>query len=362
MGRLSRDPSEPYEGKETMWLMQAVVLTCVSASMAIPVGKDESTEELNLRVIGNSVVFDAERDLSKGLTEAASLKRKVRKAILSYRSGKKEIADLEARIQVAQQQLIGLNAQLANVTTVAANNRLVGSIAVLEGQIRLAQQGLADLKDQEQKARASLMELQESYVQAILDMRVLADKLDAEYEDRKDDPEIASQVAEFSKSRGKDLAFGPSNTWRSNGRKLAELEESVTSERIPLRGDSGTFYATVVVNGEHTTEMVVDSGASLISLPFAMAREMGLEPKAGDRQILLTIADGSTITGYLKTARSVRVGTFELENVECAVLGPEATNAEPLLGMSFLGEFQFDLDSSDGTLGLTQIDDLSPRR
>jgi clan AA aspartic protease (TIGR02281 family) len=311
-------------------------------------------ERFELRVMGNAVVFNAERELSRKLGEAASLKRKARKAFLSYRTVRNQIADLEQKIRQGQQQLVGLNAQLANVTTVAANNRLVGAIAGLEGQLRLAVQGLEDLEEREQSARASLSEMQEAYIQIILDSRTLVDELNAAYEEQKNDVEVTDQVAEFSQARGKELTFGPSNTWKSNGRKLAELEETITRERIPLRGDSGTFYATVVVNGEHTTEMVVDSGASLITLPYDLAARLGMPPKADDQRIRLTIADGSTITGYLKTAKSIRVGTFEVNNVKCAVLGPEAVNAEPLLGMSFLGEFQFDLDAADQSLGLIQ--------
>jgi len=325
-------------------------------------GEQTENEQFELRVIGNSVTFEGERDLSKGLAKAASLKRAIRKAALPSQRLKKQISDLETRMKLAQQQMVGLNAQLANVNSVAANNRLVGAINALEGQMQLARQGLEELKEQEKQARAALAASQEEYVENILAMRELVDRLNSEYEARSDDSDIARQVAEFEKARGKEFAFGPSNTWRSNGRKLADLEESITLERIPLRGDSGTFYATVVVNGEHTAEMVVDSGASMITLPFTLASRMGMEPRADDQRILLTIADGSTITGYVKTAKSVRVGTFELNDVRCAVLGPDATNAEPLLGMSFLGEFQFDLDAADETLGLIRIEEPKSRR
>ena len=83
---------------------------------------------------------------------------------------------------------------------------------------------------------------------------------------------------------------------------------------------------------------------------------MGLKPETSDKRILIEIADGSTITGVLKKIATVRVGTFEVKDVECAVLGPEAVSATPLLGMTFLGEFQFQLDAADSTLGMTQIE------
>jgi predicted aspartyl protease len=36
----------------------------------------------------------------------------------------------------------------------------------------------------------------------------------------------------------------------------------------------------------------------------------------------------------------IRVGKFTVKDVECAVLGPEAVNAESMLGMSFLRHFK----------------------
>jgi aspartyl protease family protein len=53
---------------------------------------------------------------------------------------------------------------------------------------------------------------------------------------------------------------------------------------------------------------------------------------------------------------SVRVGKFTAENVECVVLGEQAINAPPLLGMSFLGQFKFELDAAQSLLKLVKVD------
>jgi aspartyl protease family protein len=101
--------------------------------------------------------------------------------------------------------------------------------------------------------------------------------------------------------------------------------------------------------------MMVDSGASMISLPFALAEKMGLKPSQGDPKITLQLADGREIEGHRKIIPSVRVGKFTVEKVECAVLGEDAVNAEPLLGMSFLGHFKFELDTDAKTLTMVKI-------
>ncbi len=315
----------------------------------------EQAPELELRVTGSNVVFTGERDLSRGISESATLKRKVKQATIPLRQIQLEINRLEIGMVQAEQQLVTLNAQLANVQDVATNNRLVGALNTVEGQMSLARKSLEGLKEKENRARTQLNEAREAYVQNIIDLRKLADELSAGYETAKDSPEIQERLKTLTAESGKELKFELSSL-TGNLKKLVELEKSVHEEKISLRRDGNTFYASVVINGKHTTEMVVDSGASLISLPYELAISMGLKPEPSDKRILIEIADGSTITGVLKKIASVRVGTFEVKDVECAVLGPEAVSATPLLGMTFLGEFQFQLDSADATLGMTQIE------
>lgn len=319
---------------------------------------DRSGESLNLelKVSGTNAVLSAERDLSRGLTEVTALKRKVKLAAKPVRDLQQEINVLENKMIQAEQQLVGLNAQLANVNDVASNNRLVGAINTVEGQLSLAKKSLENLKEKETTARAALNKSREDYVQQVLDLTKLSTQIEEVYSGASENTQLQESLAQLRKESGKDLKLQPSSSLASTQRKLKELEESIQTEKITLRREGNTFYASVVINGKHTQEMIVDTGASMISLPYEMAVSMGLKPEANDKRILLTIADGSTITAHLKVIDSVRVGTFVAEKVQCAVLGPEAVNAEPLLGMSFLGEFQFNLDAAEGTLGLTQIE------
>ena len=317
---------------------------------------DATPLKLELKVSGSNAVLVAERELSKGVTEAASLKRRAKQAAKPVQAIQQEISNLENRMLQAEQQLVVLNAQLANVQDVATNNRLVGAIDTIEGQLRLAHKNIEGLKEAENRARTELNNSREAYVEHILGMRKMADQMKEAYESGTKTPAIEQQLTALIAESGKQLKFEPSSAFESSYRKLDEFEKAIHTEKVSLRRDGNTFYASVVINGKHTAEMIVDSGASVISLPWELAVTMGLEPKAGDKQILLSMADGRTIPGYLKTIDSVRVGTFTVEKVECAVLGREAVNAEPLLGMTFLGEFQFQLDAAESTLGMTEIE------
>jgi aspartyl protease family protein len=102
--------------------------------------------------------------------------------------------------------------------------------------------------------------------------------------------------------------------------------------------------------------MIVDTGASLISLPWNTALAVGLEPKYQAPTIQCVLADGRTVEAKLVTADTVRVGKFTVEKVRCAVLSQELTKAEPLLGLSFLKNFMVKIDAANAKLMLSKLE------
>jgi aspartyl protease family protein len=93
----------------------------------------------------------------------------------------------------------------------------------------------------------------------------------------------------------------------------------------------------------------------LVSLPAAVATELQIAVPADARQMMLVLADGRTIAARGVTLQRVRVGPFEAENVEAAVLDASATGAEPLLGMSYLGNFRFEIDAAEKSLKMLRV-------
>src|SRR5207302_11505268 len=111
---------------------------------------------------------------------------------------------------------------------------------------------------------------------------------------------------------------------------------------IDLRDDgSKTLLVSVSFNGKFVKELYVDSGASTISLPDKMARDVGLNPDSVTEEVTMVLADGRRVRAKRLTIPRVCVGNFELKNVECVVLPASLPEAPPLLGMSFLGQFSF---------------------
>ncbi len=101
--------------------------------------------------------------------------------------------------------------------------------------------------------------------------------------------------------------------------------------------------------------MILDSGASIVCIPADLARELELVPGPNDPTVRMQLADGKIIEGKSMMLKSVRVGTFTIENVESAVLPESLVGAQPLLGGSFLNNFTYRLDADAGQLHLAQV-------
>ena len=75
---------------------------------------------------------------------------------------------------------------------------------------------------------------------------------------------------------------------------------------------------------------------------------------------MVGLADGSRVPAKLITIASVRVGKFTAENVECIVMDESASEAPPLLGMSFLGRYKFEIDTDKSELRMVKVDSGEP--
>ncbi len=100
-------------------------------------------------------------------------------------------------------------------------------------------------------------------------------------------------------------------------------------------GSGGHFMAQGQINGR-TVPLVVDTGASLVSLSMAEADRVGLNYKAG-QSVQMSTANG-VIPGWRLQLASVKVGDVTVYGVDAIV----SAGAMPyvLLGNSFLAHFQ----------------------
>jgi aspartyl protease family protein len=95
----------------------------------------------------------------------------------------------------------------------------------------------------------------------------------------------------------------------------------------------GHFYANVTIDGV-AMRLMVDTGASSITLSAADSRRLGLDPERLDYVRPVTTAGGAALAASVML-REVRLGNIAFERVAASVM-PPGTLDRSLLGMSFL--------------------------
>lgn len=99
------------------------------------------------------------------------------------------------------------------------------------------------------------------------------------------------------------------------------------------RGWDGHYRARAMINGT-PVRMLVDTGATMVLLPYESVRALGIDPESLDYSLPVITANGKSTVAPV-TLASIRIGPISVVNVEAAVARPGRLKTA-LLGMSFL--------------------------
>jgi clan AA aspartic protease (TIGR02281 family) len=320
----------------------------------------KALEANGLRIIGTGLALDLEGEVTKAVRDLAKSKKSLMLADRERYAADAEVDVIKQRVSDLKKRHTLLSAQLANVTDVATNNRLVGELNTAVGLIDALGEQREKSDEKAKAARSKATEIRDEFVVTLLKLRETADAVTRKWESLAADKELAAAVESAAAATGKKLALKPSPSFVNAERQLKTYEEAVISETIKLDNEGGSLLVDVAINDKPPQKMVLDSGATSISVSTALAKQLGIEPKASDPDIVVSLADGREIPAKRTIAPTVRVGKFTADNVECVVLGEEARNAPPLLGMSFLGRFKFEVDATRNELKMVKVDSGEP--
>ena len=318
----------------------------------------EALRRKGVWVTGNGLRLANEAKLSKGLRASTKNLRTLQTAIGNLTQAEQRLVENRRAIRQRVQLYAQLNDQLAKLPAgkAATGERVKAMINANVSKLKLLQETRKDLEQHRDALQAAASDAREAYIQYVLELRGTARELETEYNQLFTDPEVKTAIQRLNADATKKIKLTTSRSLKTSLGRLKELEKNVLTDSIPLHRDrGGTLTASVVVNGKKATRMVVDSGASLISMPQKIADALKIRPKKNDPAVKLKLADGGEVAGTLVRLQTVRVGQFTVNDVECVILGVEAANAEPLLGMSFLGNFKFELNAQKSQLTLTEV-------
>ena len=120
------------------------------------------------------------------------------------------------------------------------------------------------------------------------------------------------------------------------------------SVEIQLKANRRGHYVTNGQINGHDLVFLLDTGATGVAVPDAIARELGL---VRGQQLQMHTANGVSV-GYRTVLDTVSIGPLVRRDV-AGVIAPGFVSDEILLGMSFLRHLN--LQQADGTLTLRQF-------
>ncbi len=330
-------------------------------ALSLSVRADESTAEdvlksQGLHKLNQSFVLPDEAAVTKRFHETDGLRRKVTDAQQRAALADQKVEEKKKLILDYAEKRRALRVQMEAARSPDVHNRLVNMSNELADRMVILEKS-----DKEEKeaasARTATAAASEQYLELLLQLRKQYDEVEAKYRQLAADAKVQQALDNLNKNNPKPCKLGPTPALALLDRNLRKLESGVLSETIPLRrGEGNLWHVTVTFNGKHAHEMAINTGASLISLPYGVAQKAGLTPTPQAPTMRASMADGRIVEAKQVFASSVRLGKFTVEHVECAVMPADLPNAEPLLGLSFLKHFTFKIDNAGGKLVMSKIE------
>ncbi|GJL78990.1 MAG: hypothetical protein NPINA01_19790 [Nitrospinaceae bacterium] len=124
--------------------------------------------------------------------------------------------------------------------------------------------------------------------------------------------------------------------------------------------DSGNFLVEVTFNNRVKANLMVDTGASLVTISGRLAKKLGYRFGSKAPQIPFTTA-GGVVWMPMLALDNVKIGGAGVDLVEASV-NDHLGEIDGLLGMSFLGDFRMEMDKSRSQMILRPIGNPSDRQ
>ena len=121
--------------------------------------------------------------------------------------------------------------------------------------------------------------------------------------------------------------------------------------RVPLTIVSGrNFHVDVLLNGRIKARLMLDTGASFITLSEKIGEKLGVIKNGFSAEMPFNTAGGEEWMP-LVALQTVSTGEAQSQLVEASI-GKQIKDIDGLLGMSFLGDYRFEIDRTNKLLTL----------
>jgi hypothetical protein len=273
---------------------------------------------------------------------------------------------LRAQAAMLNPQIAALNQQLQQLGYARGASAMYRTTLNQQlSQIRNEQQRLSNMannvnsqapqfKEQMQKFNEEVDRLRRSHQEAVDSLRESVEKAMAKYAELTKDEPVVKAVADLSTASKLKQKLGPSKELLTVVKWLGGIAAVLQTETFDLRREGGVDRIDVQLGTGSAVSMALDTAAPQIVLPAALASKLGL--KSSDRTVEWKAADGTMVMVPEMTIPTVRVGRMTARDVACAVVPAEKGDVAPVLGQSFLQQFDAKYLPDAGKLVLSKAE------
>ena len=321
-------------------------------------------------ITGAHLLLPDERELIlKDLPQAHTARKAVERGKENVESARKSAESKELALDKLKRERDGIEKQLQ------------GPIAIFE---RKTLKRLADLRtklipDAEaafDNARRALARAEATVTRDCLKFYRQASRIHEHYEKLSQtyaayraDPNVQRAIADYRTRKGVPVELGVELGPTSNFKELRvnvvdlqlqahewfrELQKNQLTDKVPMWRNNKVWLTRVTVNGGTPVNMVIDTGASAVVLPWNVATAAGMTPGPDTPRRVVHTAGGLAVAWEV-TAKEITVGKFTAKNVTCLVQ-PRGTLEVGLLGQTYLQRYRWSQDTATKRLILSSGD------
>ena len=327
-------------------LTPAIMVVADDAAQAV-------LEEHDLSLQGNMYVLADEREITRSRRELQTAERNLQNAERDFRRAERRIDQAKAYIAQLQAEIDELRSRARRSDTQREADR---HISALEEKAREIENAQAERQEYEDEQQQLIDDSRAAYLTKLFEIAEQVKALSDQYAELAEEQAVTDAIAAEAQETERPYTLGPTRAFQSMRRSITLAAEEHAAGVVDLRKEGNILMIDVRINGNPIRSMILDTGASTVSLPFMFAKDLGIEPSDDTPQVQVQMADGKIVDAWRMTLDSVQVGQFLIRDVECLVLPEELHAAPALLGNSFLGNFTFNVDPERGKLLLSQID------
>ena len=230
-------------------------------------------------------------------------------------------------------------------------NQLVGEINGVNSKLQRGQVVI----DQRKEALAAMKIPDDAYFDAAGKFLKSFGGAMSTYNKLAADSDVTAALKQINAASKIQMRLGPSIAFKNEVTEFQKMKAEASEGTIKLTFEGGVPTVKATLNGTEKVDMVVDSGAAIVTLSADVAKKLDIKLSKSDPIMHLITASGEKVDAHLVTLESIKVGPFIAEHVQCAVQPASSKEAGCLLGGTFLQHFAYRMDLATGELKLSQL-------